>query len=231
MKLYIIQGEHPSVPGRTLSVHQDKDAARIEAISLINIILNGLDQPALPDTASFEDIDEVVKSLCDEGHSCDVWLEERELAGSAPAPVLHEDGRDLTDEERIAYWKGAYDRMAGRNAELSERLAALSAQPARADLSGGAKNQALHLTVNEPTERADDAIYIHDEDNNDIATFFHSEHATVGQSYETALRLARLLVEANNGVEARPAATPPSAAGSSGSGVTRDAAKALKEPA
>ncbi|GJD41361.1 WYL domain-containing protein [Methylobacterium bullatum] len=60
-------------------------------------------------------------------------------------------------------------------------------------------NQARRLRVNEPTERAADAIYIHDEDDNDIATFFHSEHATVGQSYETALRLATLLVEANNG--------------------------------
>lgn len=60
-------------------------------------------------------------------------------------------------------------------------------------------NQARHLTVNEPTEHAADAIYVHDEDDNDIATFFHSEHATVGQSYETALRLATLLVKANNG--------------------------------
>lgn len=60
-------------------------------------------------------------------------------------------------------------------------------------------NQARHLMVNEPTERAADAIYVHDEDDNDIATFFHSEHATVGQSYETALRLATMLVEANNG--------------------------------
>jgi hypothetical protein len=40
------------------------------------------------------------------------------------------------------------------------------------------------------------AILVADEGNNDIAEFFHNEHATVGQSYETALMLARLLVSA-----------------------------------
>lgn len=39
------------------------------------------------------------------------------------------------------------------------------------------------------------AILVCDEDHNDIAEFFHSDHATVGQSYETALRLAKLLVD------------------------------------
>jgi hypothetical protein len=43
----------------------------------------------------------------------------------------------------------------------------------------------------------DHAILVCDEDHNDIAEFFHSDHATVGQSYETALMLARLLVEAS----------------------------------
>jgi hypothetical protein len=98
MKLYIVQGEHPSVPGRTLSVHQDEDVARIEAISLINIILNDLDQPALPDAASFEDIDKVVKSLCDEGHSCDVWLEERDLVTERVALPPEDEFADLIRE-------------------------------------------------------------------------------------------------------------------------------------
>lgn len=42
------------------------------------------------------------------------------------------------------------------------------------------------------------AILVCDEDNNDIAEFFHSDHATVSQSYETALMLARRMVEATN---------------------------------
>jgi hypothetical protein len=44
----------------------------------------------------------------------------------------------------------------------------------------------------------DHAILVCDEDSNDIAEFYHSDHATVDQSYEAALTLARLLVEANN---------------------------------
>lgn len=40
------------------------------------------------------------------------------------------------------------------------------------------------------------AILVADEDSNDIAEFFHSDHATVGQSYETALMLANALVAA-----------------------------------
>jgi hypothetical protein len=39
----------------------------------------------------------------------------------------------------------------------------------------------------------DSAILVCDEDSNDIAEFFHSDHATVEQSYETALALAKKL--------------------------------------
>jgi hypothetical protein len=40
----------------------------------------------------------------------------------------------------------------------------------------------------------DHAILVCDEQHNDIAEFFHSDHATVSQSYETALALAKALV-------------------------------------
>lgn len=40
------------------------------------------------------------------------------------------------------------------------------------------------------------AILVADESHNDIAEFFHSDHATVSQSYETALALAHALVAA-----------------------------------
>lgn len=46
----------------------------------------------------------------------------------------------------------------------------------------------------------DSAILIGDEDHNDIAEFYHNEHATVGQSYETALALAAKLVAAPNNI-------------------------------
>lgn len=50
----------------------------------------------------------------------------------------------------------------------------------------------------------DHAILIGDEDHNDIAEFYHSDHATVGQSYETALALAKQLVAVVNGVAQAP---------------------------
>lgn len=52
----------------------------------------------------------------------------------------------------------------------------------------------MKLYVSEPSERHAGPILVHDEDHNDIAEFYHNEHATVGQSYETALALAQKLV-------------------------------------
>lgn len=40
------------------------------------------------------------------------------------------------------------------------------------------------------------AILVCDENFNDIAEFYHNEHATVSQSYETALKLAQKLCNA-----------------------------------
>lgn len=54
------------------------------------------------------------------------------------------------------------------------------------------------------------AILVADEEHNDIAEFFHSDHATVGQSYETALALAQKLVTLN---EPQSVAWPPIALG------------------
>lgn len=54
----------------------------------------------------------------------------------------------------------------------------------------------MKLGIFEPEPRESGAILVYDEDHNDIAEFFHSDHATVEQSYETALMLARKLVEA-----------------------------------
>lgn len=54
----------------------------------------------------------------------------------------------------------------------------------------------MKLFISEPEERHQGAILICDEDLNDIAEFYHDEHATVGQSYETALMLAKALVKA-----------------------------------
>ena len=54
----------------------------------------------------------------------------------------------------------------------------------------------MKLFISEPEPRDSGPIMVYDADMNDIAEFFHDEHATVCQSYETALMLAKALVEA-----------------------------------
>lgn len=53
----------------------------------------------------------------------------------------------------------------------------------------------LKLSISEPFQRGDGPILIHDQDHNDVAEFFHNERHTVPQSYETALALAKQLVQ------------------------------------
>lgn len=52
----------------------------------------------------------------------------------------------------------------------------------------------MKLYISEPHERHAGPILVCDEEHNDIAEFFHNEHATVAQGYETALGLAQTLV-------------------------------------
>lgn len=53
----------------------------------------------------------------------------------------------------------------------------------------------MKLQIIEPSTRDAGPILVVDGHSNDIAEFFHNEHETVKQSYETALELARKLVE------------------------------------
>lgn len=50
------------------------------------------------------------------------------------------------------------------------------------------------LYIIEPSTREAGPILVGDAASNDIAEFYHSDHATVGQTYETALALATQLV-------------------------------------
>lgn len=52
----------------------------------------------------------------------------------------------------------------------------------------------MNLEILEPPTRDAGPILVCDEAHNDIAEFYHNDHATVEQSYETALALARILV-------------------------------------
>lgn len=49
----------------------------------------------------------------------------------------------------------------------------------------------IEYSVHEPSEQHVGAILLADAAGNDIAEFFHCEHATVPQSYEAALALAK----------------------------------------
>lgn len=51
-----------------------------------------------------------------------------------------------------------------------------------------------YLYISEPEPRDSGPILVCDAEHNDVAEFFHEEHATVPISYETALELARILV-------------------------------------
>ena len=64
----------------------------------------------------------------------------------------------------------------------------------------------MKLYVSEPEPRNSGAILVCDEDSNDIAEFFHEEHATVPTSYETALDLVLKLVNAGHRAEELKAA-------------------------
>jgi len=52
------------------------------------------------------------------------------------------------------------------------------------------------LYISEPEPRDSAPILVVDEDNNDIAYFYHNEDAGVPQSYEEALAMAKALVNA-----------------------------------
>ena len=56
----------------------------------------------------------------------------------------------------------------------------------------------MKLFISEPYPRESGAILVHDENSNDIAEFYHNEHATVDQSYEVALAMAQFLVDGWN---------------------------------
>lgn len=60
----------------------------------------------------------------------------------------------------------------------------------------------IKFSVHEPSEQHVGAILIADEKHNDIAEFFHCEHATVPQSYETALALAKQTAALPDAMEA-----------------------------
>ncbi|MGR4927228.1 hypothetical protein ACIPUD_10480 [Bradyrhizobium sp. CAR08] len=108
-----------------------------------------------------------------------------------PPEVLERRNRGLTDYERPPLgqppsWLQEQEKIVAPDNGSS------------APSKGGMK-----LYISEPEPRESGAILISDDDRNDVAEFFHNEHATVGQSYETALALAQKLVTGDDAQSAK----------------------------
>jgi hypothetical protein len=70
--VFIVQGEHYSVPGRPLSVHRTRELAYARALDLVNIILADLGRKLATDWR--EGLARIKKSPA--GDESDVWVEE-----------------------------------------------------------------------------------------------------------------------------------------------------------
>jgi hypothetical protein len=90
--VFIVQGEHYSVPGRPTSTHSTRELADARALELINIILWDL---ALPLASDWREGLGRIKEL-PSGDEADVWIEEHDLDAvgctvddSKPAPITY----------------------------------------------------------------------------------------------------------------------------------------------
>lgn len=73
--VFVLQGEHYSVPGRLLTVHATRASAEARALELVNVLLNDLHKPKATDYA--EGLKRVKKAIGGDG--ADVWIEEYEV--------------------------------------------------------------------------------------------------------------------------------------------------------
>lgn len=106
--VYVVQGEHQTVPGRALTVHATEASALAEALSLLNLIRSTENLPllsALPDVAALDKaLDEVGAARGEEeekDRDFDVWITGCELQGEAPPLAMGKvDGQALADAAR-----------------------------------------------------------------------------------------------------------------------------------
>jgi hypothetical protein len=92
MKIYIVQGVHPTVPCNPMSAFMTREGAEKEANELANIILKDVGlklissdaKPAARDKALARALKKA-EDYCDDAE-CDVWITELDVA-EAPAPA------------------------------------------------------------------------------------------------------------------------------------------------
>ncbi len=75
MAIWIVQGDHPNVPGRSLSAFYSERSAHDEAASLVRIMQKDTEGEPTAATATWE---ECLQAMKDDGHDCDVWIIEIE---------------------------------------------------------------------------------------------------------------------------------------------------------
>jgi hypothetical protein len=100
-KVYVVEAEHFSVPGRALKLFTSRRDADIEAASMVNIMLGdqGWDQTAKPNSWSAEI--EHLQEYHGAAH-CYVEISERLIEGGTPDPVRDAADDILKERERIA---------------------------------------------------------------------------------------------------------------------------------
>jgi len=72
-KVYVVQGEHPSIPGRSMTVHHSRSSAETEAADLVRIICEDVGHP-LP--KSISDWERTIEAIVRSHPEADVWITE-----------------------------------------------------------------------------------------------------------------------------------------------------------
>jgi hypothetical protein len=97
-KIYIVQAEHPAVPGRPISAHATMVGALARALELVNIIREAVELPQIAKLADEAALDAALAQVAtasdyafdpegDEG-DFDVWITSLDLQGDAEAVAV-----------------------------------------------------------------------------------------------------------------------------------------------
>ena len=136
MQIFIVQAEHPTVPGIVLKSFATRAAAVAEAVELVNLIAG---TPA----ATADNWETVLEGLQDEhgAEHCDVWITEQEVQGTpsdapAPDPVKADLIRMLRNMTNLWVELQGHETASSHEARavLARAQAVAGADPVKADL-------------------------------------------------------------------------------------------------
>jgi len=124
MRIWIVEGAHPIVPGRPMTAHATKASALREAVELADMILDSADLPHVDvtgDPAADPICQEKIDSALADVDSGDVWITELKIDAS---PVVNA-GNEL-DAAQVAYLMAVACNDMVAQASGLKRLAAAS---------------------------------------------------------------------------------------------------------